>query len=280
MSRASTTSLNGSTDCEMTNRFAKKHGFAFYDIRASAIMSKYMGDSEKFIRALFEEVSENAPAVLLLDECDGLLCKASTDMSMGPSYRLLQNELKNQWSDLIYSKAKVVVVGATNKPHDIDMDGFGRRLSLKLYIELPNALACQVILEGALERVRHEVEEIEVVVLAHACCEKGMSGFDIDCLVEGLVRKGLRRILTSEWFREMRWLDGVITVPCTEVEDGAQRQGWEDMEDMSLLSYRPLLFEDLSNNIARARPTVDSAMIERHREFASQYCGDGLDDCM
>ena len=38
-------------------------------------MSKYMGDSEKFVRALFEEVKENAPAVLLLDECDGLLCR-------------------------------------------------------------------------------------------------------------------------------------------------------------------------------------------------------------
>ena len=60
---------------------------------------------------------------------------------MGPYYRPLQNELKNQWSDLIYSEAKVVVVGATNKPYDIYMDAFGRRLSLKLYVDLPNALA-------------------------------------------------------------------------------------------------------------------------------------------
>ena len=38
-------------------------------------MSKYMGDLEKFVRALFEEVREHAPAVLLLSECDGLLCE-------------------------------------------------------------------------------------------------------------------------------------------------------------------------------------------------------------
>lgn len=86
----------------LVKAFAKKYIFAFYDIRASAIMSKYMGDSEKFIRELFTEVRENAPAVLLLDECDGLLCRSSMDSSMGPSYKLLQNELKNQWSDLIY----------------------------------------------------------------------------------------------------------------------------------------------------------------------------------
>lgn len=262
----------------LVKAFAKRYDFAFYDIRASAIMSKFMGDSEKFIRALFEEVRENAPAVLLLDECDGLLCKASTDMSMGPSYRLLQNELKNQWSDLIYSKAKVVVVGATNKPHDIDMDGFGRRLSLKLYIDLPSALACQVILEGGLERVRHELQEIEIVVLSNACREKGLSGFDIDCVVEGLVRKGLREILVSEWFREMKWNDDVVVVPCMETEDGAKRRRWDDVEDKSLLSYRPLLFEDLFAGIARARLTVDSAMIDRHENFASQYCLDELDD--
>ena len=234
-------------------------------------MSKYMGESEKFVRELFEEVRENAPAVLLLDECDGVLCKSSMDTGMGPSYRLLQNELKNQWSDLIYSKAKVVVVGATNKPQDIDMDGFGRRLSLKLYVDLPSALACQRILEGALERVRHQVHEIEMVALAAACREKGLSGFDIDCLVEGLVRKGLREILMSGWFREMEWEDGLIVMPCAETETGAKGQSWEDVEDKSLLSYRPLLLEDVSTAIGLTRATVDPMMIELHENFVGQY---------
>ncbi len=104
----------------------------------------------------------------------------------------------------------MVVVGATNKPHDIDMDGFGRRLSLELYVDLPNALACQRILEGALETVRHQVQETELVALGDACREKGLSGFDIDCLVEGLLRKGLREILVSEWFRETEWEDDAL----------------------------------------------------------------------
>ncbi|KAL9068145.1 MAG: hypothetical protein Q9161_006389 [Pseudevernia consocians] len=256
----------------LVKAFAKKYNFAFYDIRASAIMSKYMGDSEKFVRELFTEVKENAPAIVLLDECDGLLCRSSMDASMGPSYKLLQNELRNQWSDLIYSKAKVVVVGATNKPHDIDMDGFGRRLSLKLHVDLPNALACHRILEGALEMVRHQVHEIEMVALGDACRDKGLSGFDIDCLVEGLVRKGLREILVSDWFRETEWEGGVIMMPCAGTENGARRQSWEDVEDKSLLSYRPLLFEDVSAAIGLTRPTVDSAMIELHENFANQYC--------
>ncbi|KAL8696403.1 MAG: hypothetical protein Q9224_002815 [Gallowayella concinna] len=262
----------------LAKAFAKKYGFMFFDIRASAIMSKYMGEGEKFIRALFEEVRGNAPAVLLLDECDGLLCRLSMDGLMGQSYRTLQTELKNQWSDLIYSKAKVVVLGATNKPHDIDMDGFGRRLSLKLYVELPNDLACQRILEGALERVRHQVEEVEMVVLGETCHERGLSGFDVDCVVEGLVRKGLRSIMMSEWFVEGTWKDGVIVIPATGAEDGAKRCSWEDVEDKTTLSYRPFSFEDVSFAIHRYCPTVDTAMIEKHEDFAKQYCINDLED--
>ena len=150
---------------------------------------------------------------------------------------MLQNELKIQWSDFTYSKAKVVVVGATNKPHDIDMYGFGRRLSLKIHVDPPNVLACQTILEGALEQVRHQVREIDMVVLGETCREKGLSRFDIDCLLEGLVRKRLREILVSEWFKETEWEGGVIVILCAEMEDGATRQSWKDVEDASLLSY-------------------------------------------
>ena len=57
-----------------------------------------MGESDQFMHELFQEVKENAPAVLLLNECDGLLCKLSPHASLGPSYRLLQNELKSKSS--------------------------------------------------------------------------------------------------------------------------------------------------------------------------------------
>ena len=126
-----------------------------------------------FFRELFEEVRGNAPAELLLDECDGLLSKTPMGASMRPSHRLLQNELKNQWSDLVYSKARVVVVGATTKSHDVDVHGFGRRLSLILYVDLPNAIACQRTLEGELERVRHPVRESEMAQLREGGREKG-----------------------------------------------------------------------------------------------------------
>lgn len=235
-------------------------------------MSKFAGDSEKFIKALFDEVQASAPAILFLDECDGLLCNPAADSSMSQSYRLLQNELKNQWSDLINSKAKAIVVGATNKPHDIDLDGFGRRLSLKLYIDLPNAQACQQIVSSALECVRHTVQDIEMVLLGDQCADKGLSGYDIDCLIEGLVRKGLRQIILSKYFRKMHWESRENMVPCGENDGGAVEGGWESVGDRRSLTYHPLSYEDVHHGIKQIRPTVDAGMLARHKHFASQYC--------
>ena len=68
------------------------------------------------------------------------------------------------------------------------------------------------------------------------------------------------------------WEDDAITMPCPEVDEGAKRQTWGDVEDQSLLPYRPLLFEDVSAAIDRTRPMVGSVMIELHENFTIQYC--------
>ena len=242
-------------------------------------MSKYLGDSEKFVKVLFEEVKRNEPAVLLLDECDGLLCDPKgMDAAGGQSYRLLQNELKNQWSDLIYSKSKVMVVGATNKPGDIDMDGFGRRLSLKLHIDLPDAESCRQVLREGLAKVRHHVrDDADLLGLGQLCAELGLSGFDLDCIVEGLVRRGLRRILNSTHFKHTTWEGVEAVIPCDEEDLEAIECGWKTFEDQEKLSYRPLEYEDLANAIVRARPTVDASMIAKHEAFANLYCTEASD---
>ncbi|KAF2114276.1 P-loop containing nucleoside triphosphate hydrolase protein [Lophiotrema nucula] len=256
--------------------FAKKYNLAVYDIRASAIMSKFVGESEKFIRTLFKEVRSNSPSILLLDECDGLLCNPAADATQSHNYRLLQNEMKNQWSDLMYSRDEVIVIGVTNKPHDIDMDGFGRRLSLKLHVGLPNRQGCQSILRGALERVRSQLQEQDFAKLGTLCCERGLSGYDIDCMVEGMLRKALRGITVATFFKPMRWGDDTLIVPCQGSDEGAVEGPWSHVggnpED---LSYVPFTAGEVREAICRLRATVDEAMMQKHILFASQY---GTDD--
>lgn len=253
--------------------FAKRYGMALYDIRASAIMSKFVGESEKFIRTLFSEIRANAPAIILLDECDGLLCDPTADAMQSHNYRLLQNEIKNQWSDLIQSRDEVIVIGATNKPHDIDMDGFGRRLSLKLRVDLPSAEGCQVILEEALGRLRHRLEPEDFSALGFLCHEKGLSGYDIDVLVEALLRRAIRNITVTNHFFRMPWEEGLIVVPCAADDPGAMQGSWRSVsvDEPEAVSYRPFAFSELEAAISKSKATVDHSMRQKHAAFAAQY---------
>ncbi|KAK5281664.1 Vacuolar protein sorting-associated protein 4 [Exophiala xenobiotica] len=252
--------------------FAVKFNLSLYDIRASAIMSKFVGESEKFIRALFAEVRANMPAILMLDECDGLLCNPNADSAQSHHYRLLQNELKNQWSDLVYSRDEVIVVGATNKPHDIDMDGFGRRLSLKLHVELPNNNASQSIIKAAMGKVSHNIDDDGFQTLGYLCHDRGLSGYDVDCLVEAQLRKAIRKITLAKAFKEMEYLGDALVVPCAPTDPDAQIGPWTELtQDYEKISYVPFSFDEIKVAIQQARPTVDSYMVQKHVEFASQY---------
>lgn len=224
----------------LVKSFAKKYNLNVYEIRASAIVSKFVGESEKFVRALFKEVRANTPSVLLLDECDGLLCNPTAAATQSHNYRLLQNELKNQWSDLMYSRDQVIIIGVTNKPQDIDMDGFRRRLSLKLHVALPNDKGCQMILEGALGRLYHQIEDSDFAKLGSQCHESGLSGYDIDCLVEGLLRRALRAIAVAKYFKKMELETDTIVIPCSEDEAGAVESPYTRLADnIEDVSYRP-----------------------------------------
>ncbi|CAK7236780.1 hypothetical protein SEUCBS140593_009734 [Sporothrix eucalyptigena] len=270
----------------LVTSFARQYNLALYDIRASAVLSKYVGEAEKFVRALFKQVRRDAPAVLLLDECDGLLARPSHRSADGSGLQLLQNELKNQWSDLIYSRSEVLVVGATNKPHDIDMDGFGRRLSLKLHVDLPAAAACQQVLKSALSKMRHTLtDDEELETLGHLCAERHLSGYDIHCLVEGQLRKALRAITRATHFRALKWKDKPTLVPCGPNDEGAQEGSWRSVaakstitesennkaQDAPELSYIPFTFANIHAAILAAQPTVDEAMRQKHLAFAAVH---------
>ncbi|CAK7237706.1 hypothetical protein SBRCBS47491_010092 [Sporothrix bragantina] len=275
----------------LVRSFAKQYNLALYDIRASAVLSKYVGEAEKFVRALFRQVRRDAPAVLLLDECDGLLARPSHRSSDGSGLQLLQNELKNQWSDLIYAREEVLVVGATNKPHDIDLDGFGRRLSLKLHVDLPAAAACQQVLQSALSKMRHclSEEEDELETLGHLCAERHLSGYDIHCLVEGQLRRALRGITRATHFKKSTWQGKPTRVPCKPDDEGAVEGSWRtlaarspvaglalggkeaEQEEMAELSYVPFTFADIHAAILAAQPTVDEAMRQKHMAFAALH---------
>lgn len=120
----------------------------FFAISASSLMSKWMGEGERLVRALFAVAAVLSPAVVFVDEIDSLLSRRQDGENDGS--RRVKNEFLVQMEGATTSDSeRVVLVGATNRPHELD-EAARRRLPKRLYIPLPDAATREELLRTAL----------------------------------------------------------------------------------------------------------------------------------
>ena len=112
----------------------------FVSVDAASIMSKWLGEAEKNVAKLFNSVRKSAiegkPAIVFIDELDSLMGKHSNEV--GGEIRVRNQFLKEM--DGIIDKGKklhVYVIGATNKPWDLDW-AFIRRFQKRILVPLPD----------------------------------------------------------------------------------------------------------------------------------------------
>lgn len=87
----------------------------FFNVASSTIISKWRGDSEKFIRILFEVAKFYAPSIIFIDEIDGLSSKRDGSSDHEASKRF-KNEFLAQIDGLDADKLNVFLLGSTNLP--------------------------------------------------------------------------------------------------------------------------------------------------------------------
>ena len=112
----------------------------FVSIDAASIMSKWLGEAEQNVARLFTSIRKSAvegrPSIVFIDELDSLMGKHSNEV--GGEIRVRNQFLKEM--DGIVDKGKklhVYVIGATNKPWDLDW-AFIRRFQKRILVPLPD----------------------------------------------------------------------------------------------------------------------------------------------
>ncbi|WAR20546.1 SPAST-like protein [Mya arenaria] len=98
--------------------------------------SQRVGEGEKLVRALFAVAKELQPAVVFMDEVDSLLCERKEGEN--DASRRLKTEFLVQFDGVAGSSDdKVLIMGATNRPQELD-DAVLRRFSKRVYVSMPN----------------------------------------------------------------------------------------------------------------------------------------------
>lgn len=108
----------------------------FISIKGPELLNKYVGESERAVRQVFNRARASVPCIIFFDELDALVPRRDTSLSESSS-RVVNTLLTEL--DGLNDRSGVFVIGATNRPDMIDpaMRRPGR-LDKTLYIELPS----------------------------------------------------------------------------------------------------------------------------------------------
>ncbi|KAK8925824.1 Katanin p60 ATPase-containing subunit A1 [Platanthera zijinensis] len=173
---------------------ATEAGANFINISMSSITSKWFGEGEKYVKAVFSLASKIAPSVVFVDEVDSMLGRRENP-GEHEAMRKMKNEFMMNWDGLrTKDKERVLVLGATNRPFDLD-EAVIRRMPRRLMVNLPDASNREKILKVILAK---EEFSTDVDFEAVANMTDGYSGSDLKNLCVTAAHRPIREILERE----------------------------------------------------------------------------------
>ncbi|XP_064619122.1 fidgetin-like protein 1 [Lineus longissimus] len=209
----------------------------FFSISASSLTSKWVGEGEKMVRTLFGVARLHQPAVIFIDEIDSLLSQRS-DGEHESSRRIKTEFLVQLDGATTEGDERLLVVGATNRPQEID-EAARRRFVKRLYIQLPEFAARRQIIYNLLSKQAYELTEEEV---SQICTKtEGYSGADMANL-------------------------------CREAALGPIRSiSFGDIEHITPDQVRPIVIKDLEDALGQVRASVSNKDLDLYIEWNSLY---------
>ncbi|XP_027771795.1 spastin isoform X2 [Solanum pennellii] len=212
----------------------------FFNVSASSLTSKWVGEGEKLVKTLFMVAISRQPSVIFMDEIDSIMSTRTTNEN--EASRRLKSEFLVQFDGVTSnSHGLVIVIGATNKPQELD-DAVLRRLVKRIYIPLPDASVRRQLLkhrlkgkafslpDGDLERLVRDTEGSSSEIYIST----GYSGSDLQALCEEAAMMPIRELganILSVQANQVRGLRyGDFQKAMTVIRPSLQKSKWEELE--------------------------------------------------
>ncbi|VDN82944.1 unnamed protein product [Brugia pahangi] len=212
----------------------------FFNIAASSITSKWVGEGEKLVRALFAIARVLQPSVIFIDEIDSLL-KSRNESEHDSSRRIKTEFLIHLDGVATTFDERILVLGATNRPEELD-SACKRRFAKRLYIGLPSDAARAQMILSLLSDQEHNLSDSDVQSIAKLT--DGYSGADIKQLCSEAAMIPVRNIVES----------------CSL-----------DFVSINAEEIRPICFSDFEVAMRSVRPTVVAEDLEGYQAWNKQY---------
>ena len=209
----------------------------FFNISASSLTSKWVGESEKTVKSLFKIAYKKAPSIIFIDEIDSILSKRSG--SENEATKRLKTEFLIQFDGLgSNTNARLLVIAATNRPMDLD-EALLRRLPKRVY--------CGPLDEnGRFEFIKKVINRVET----------NLSDEDIKEIAQ----------------KTNDYSNSDLMEMCREAAYQPVRE--LSMEEiLKIKKFRPLVKEDLIKAVQKIRGTLSKKVRDELQKWNEQFGG-------
>jgi len=250
----------------------------FFSVSSSDLVSKWLGESEKLVKNLFEMAREHKPSIIFIDEVDSLTSSRSDNES--ESARRIKTEFLVQMQGVGNDNDGVLVLGATNIPWVLDA-AIRRRFEKRIYIDLPEANARTNMFKLNLgQDTAHSLTEENFRELGQRT--EGYSGADVALVVRDALMQPVRKVQTATHFKKVSGpsredpnkIVHDLLEPCSPGDRGAVEMTWVQVPGEKL--KEPLVsFQDMLRSLATQRPTVNAEDLKKLEDFRNDFGQDG-----
>ncbi|CAK9813250.1 spas [Anthophora quadrimaculata] len=209
----------------------------FFSISAASLTSKYVGEGEKLVRALFAIARELQPSVIFIDEVDSLLSERRDNEH--EASRRLKTEFLVEFDGLPCNpEERVLVMAATNRPQELDEAAL-RRFTKRVYVTLPDLRTRIMLLKRLLAKHNDPLTPDELKEMA--ILTEGYSGSDLTGLAKDAALGPIRELNPDQ------------------------------VKELDLNSVRNITMQDFRDSLKRIRRSVSPASLAAYEKWSFEY---------
>ncbi|KAM1636922.1 hypothetical protein ACFX1X_015033 [Malus domestica] len=262
----------GSGKTMLAKAIAREAGASFINVSMSTITSKWFGEDEKNVRALFTLAAKVSPTIIFVDEVDSMLGQR-TRVGEHEAMRKIKNEFMIHWDGLLSSQGdRILVLAATNRPFDLD-EAIIRRFERRILVGLPTVENREMILRTLLlkEKVEARLDLKELATMT-----EGFSGSDLKNLCTTAAYRPVRGLIKAESKKDLDKKKRAAQDALGERNPEAVPETEEEPKEERVITLRPLNMEDFKHakNQVAASFASEGSMMNELKQWNDLY-GEG-----
>jgi SpoVK/Ycf46/Vps4 family AAA+-type ATPase len=225
---------------------ASETATTFFNVTPASVISKYHGESEKIVTTLFAMARHFSPSVLFFDEIDSLLCERGASGEHEASRRLKTTFLSEMDGMNSQQGGRVVVIGTTNCPWDLDA-ALKRRLEKRIHVRLPNLEARRAAVSMFLSSLNLDHDLLEQLASCVAEASHNFSFADLRSLCKEASMAPMRRAMATHSPEQLKELQskGELLLEVTEA--------------------------DVLQALSKVKTTIDAESLAKFDEWAAEF---------